>query len=56
MITDLILLSVAMPIVALFITAVAMSIYYDRRQKARQKQVALLGVVMPKQNKGEPNA
>lgn len=56
MITDLILLSVAVPIAGLFVTAVAMSVYYDKRQKARQKQATLLGVVMPKQNKGEPNA
>lgn len=55
----LMVLFAVIPIAVLGLTVIVASTYYNYLQKRKQRQDqqhTLLGVVMPKQNKGEPNA
>lgn len=55
----LMLLVAVLPITVLGTALLLASTYYNYIQKRKQRQAqqhTLLGVVMPKQNKGEPNA
>lgn len=52
----LMVLLAVIPIAVMGLTVIVASTYYNYLQKRKQPQATLLGVVMPKQNKGEPNA
>ena len=59
-ILSLMLLFAIIPLAVMGLTVLIASTYYKHLQKCKQRQTdqanTLLGVVMPKQNKGEPNA
>ena len=54
------LLFAVIPLIVMGLTVLIASTYYKYLEKCKQHQTentnTLLGVVMPKQNKGEPNA
>lgn len=55
----LMLLMATVPIAVMGMALLVASTYYNYIQKRKQRQAqqhTLLGVVMPNQNKGEPNA
>lgn len=55
----LMLLMATVPIAVMGMALLVASTYYNYIQKRKQRQAqqyTLLGVVMPKHNKGEPNA